>query len=212
MYFLANCVGLDVLCMDTKTSTNDLGTVPQYQWNGLQKITDWQKWLRKLAVFDPAKYGRPQANAATLDLWFAEAYSRIPGTLTPSRHAEAVATDVWGIINYVLPNDVACWMRWQPEGRTAADPATAHSISLWYDKGSPNSLRPTEAYAAYVGLVEHFGPGAKLFKVDTKNTNVTGIASETRLCLVSRSSSPQDFVYKGVTTTLKPYGVAMVLR
>ena len=213
MYFLENCVGTDALLLDTKTSTNDRGILPEYQWAGLQKIIDWKSWLRKLAIYDPAKYGRSVANAATLDTWFAEAYTRIPGTLDPSRHAEAVATDMWGIINYVLPTGTACWMRWQPEGQVNIDPATAHSISLWYNHQSPQALQPTEAFAAYSGMAANFGPGTPLHAVGIAGyLDVSAIASDTKLCFVSRSTSSRTLIYNGTPFTLAPYQVLFMNR
>lgn len=212
MYFLANCHGVDVLCLDTKTSTNDQSVKPEYQWAGLQKILDWQAWLRKLATFDPAKYDRPEADCSTLHLWFAEAYTRLSGPLTLARHQEAAATDAWGIINYVLPSDTDCWMRWQPEGNSGSDSAAAHTIALWHDKGSTKALQPTKAYPVYKGLVEHFPPGVPLHKVTTPDPRLTGLATDKTLCLVSRASTPLEVVYNRQPLTLAPYEVRFMER
>jgi len=207
MYWLEHAVGIDAICLDTKTSSNDASILPEYEWDGLAKITDWQNWLSDLAAYDPTRYSR-----ALTPLWFAEAYSRVIGGLTPTNHQRAVAIDAWGYINHVLPNDVAGWMRWQPEGnRSATDSATAHSISLWHAKGSAKSLQETEAVLVYAGLVEQFKPGTPLYSVTVDHPDVSGIASDKVMCLVSRLSGPVDLVvFNGFPITLAPYEVKFV--
>ena len=217
MYFLENCVGLDVLIMDVKTSTNDLGDVAAYQWTGHQKLIDWQAWLRQLATYDSTKYGRAVANAATLNFWFAEAYSRIPSAVafTPATHNQAVATDAWTLCNYVYHCDIECWMRWAPEGITNAsgDAAAAHSISLWYDNVAPTgALTATEAKAVYQNFTTNFPVGTQMYAVETDDPNISGIASPTMLCVVSKSASPANITLNSVVRTLAPYEVAFIAR
>ncbi len=204
MYHLEHAAGIDAICLDTKTSSNDKSILPEYEWDGLQKIPDWIEWLDKLAAYDPAKYGR----AKDAEVWFAEAYSRVIGGLTTGNHQRAAAIDAYSYVKYVLPNRVAGWMRWQTEGeRGVADSAQAHSISLWHAKGSAKSLQPTEAVPVYAGLVEHFAPGTPLYTVTVDHPDVTGIASDKVLCLVSRTAIPVDVIYAGLVGTLAPYQV-----
>lgn len=215
MYFLEHCRRdpNDVICLDIKNYTNDKGVLPEYQWDGLAKVGAWIEWLRKLAVWDEAKFGW------TLDIpvWFAEAYAWLPGvpagTLTPATHDLAVAMEAWNIINHVFGTDTAGWMRWKPEGGHAgADPAAGDSIALWHLKGSPKSLQPTEAFGVFRDFVAHFPAGTSFHRVTVDGTeDVTGIASATTLCLVSRSAQPVEVVY-GEAFTLKPYEVRFMER
>lgn len=212
MYFIANCRGCDLLCMDVHNGAKDTGVTPMTQWFGGQKVLDFQAWVRKLGAYDPV-YRRPECNALVIPFCWAEWYAAT--ALDNVSHQEEAATDAWQYINYALLGGASYVLGWKPEGDESGpdlDPANSNPLALWYNGGSAKSLQETELVAVRAGMIKNFPPGTPLKAVSVPDDRLCGVASPTVLCIVSRASTSIDVILGGKIRTIPPFAVQFIPR
>lgn len=204
-------------------------------WNQGQKIVDWIQWVRDLGA-SSATYQRSVCDARTIPICFAEWYaygqrnqfkSADPHTgnyyvESTSSHAEEASAFAWHYVKYGVRPKVYYNMAWEPEGKVqgnVTDAGDSNPLGLWYEFGSAQSLQPTELKAVCDALVANLPPGTALTDVVSGIPEVEGIATPTKLLLISRKSTPVtvDLVdpgksVDGTQVTLNGYEVRWITR
>lgn len=176
-------------------------------WLNGQRQIDFMTWLQELGN-SSSVYRRPQCNALTIKIWYAEWYAysnrdqfKMPNPATgnyyphpPSSHDDETAAFAWQYIYSVL-TESECAMAWQPEGvvqGNAVDSGDANPLALYRDN-DPSTAGRTKLYTMCKGLKDNFPKGTQLYSFTSNMAKVWGLASYTSIMLVSRDSQPITF-------------------
>ena len=196
-YWLQHKVGAQFISMDGGPATTRSNVFASGDY--FVAVTNWLRGLKN------ATY----PGAATLPIVWAEFYPGLKSTAGTAKGQEAVAVDMSNIIqagragvNYMLI--------WDMEGNAAGvSPWTGESV--WTDTVNADGGTPTSFYTALDELHHAFPPGTALYK-DTLRGNISAIAGEEYVFLVSHSASSMVVDVNNKDVALGPFATAVVHR
>lgn len=196
-YWLQHKVGAQFISMDggpAATRSNVFASGDYFV-----AVTNWLRGLKNVT----------HPGAATLPIVWAEFYPGLKSTAGTVKGQEAVAVDMSNIlqagragVNYMLI--------WDMEGNAAGvSPWTGESV--WTDTVNTDGGTPTSFYTALDELHRAFPPGTALYK-DTLRGNISAIAGEEYVFLVSHSASSMVVDVNNKDVALGPFATAVVHR
>lgn len=218
-YFLSNQVGCDYISYDIRNNNSDynadnykplLSTAAKTwpystsyywqddPWDSSAKIRAFNAWLlarTNLPIWVNEWYGNP-----------VKEFDLIPGDGVPLSSSIEKLSVIMRNLFAAIESGTTGLLFWRVTGEGATD--VANPIALWIKTTKAATvLKDPLAY-----IKANFSAGAQLYTVTSNHPDVSGMASATKLILVSRSPLSITIVADGVTRTLAPYDVQFITR
>jgi hypothetical protein len=187
-YWLANKKGADFICIDAWVDANDQNATNPIA--ATKKFKDLSTWIH---------------SKTTLPVWWSEDYV---GEKTNTGADTVLQPAALGsmLIQHALAGD-AVSLRWSPESQDGK----VNESNFFTSTINSGGGYPFNNYYVYRDFNSYFPSGTKLYKTTVSSTNVTAIASTSKVMLVNTTSSARLVkITKGTsssTITLQPYQV-----
>jgi hypothetical protein len=240
-YWLNNATAADFFVCDLRNSTKDYaasdaenitytaavwdtnpegGANPYYwptdPWNSWQKEQDIMTWFRSLGAAFPTLYGRSGIDSRTLPFWWAEWYPNSlvnNATVDPNtgvNYPNPVSSDAEKNTVAAEGKKRAAWagygpvFQWRPQGDSNGH---ANPIGLWNSSGVATDL------ARIDGLFDtHFPSGTVLYTTTNVPSNISLMASATKVLVINKSATPTTFIIDNVQHTAAAWEVSVIVR
>lgn len=202
-------VRLSVACTPGAVATATFGEWPfetAYTW------TD-DPWNSSELIHDILDWFQLQGGLlATKPVWINEWYANPLHWLDLLGTGEAVAGEqetlsviAWCLIVYMLAG-ISGLLFWRPQSEGAT--LRANPLGLWLESShTATSLHPFLKF-----VKDHFSDGVQLYECISSDAEIKATASGTHVIVVSKSSESKTVIVQGVSVTVPPYGVRLLIR